>query len=99
MGVGVFEQMAGDLTGAASHVENLAATAEIELPLSEHPLAERLMQRQHAARGENRPLRPGIDVADFGAVFVVADALDQLVFQQMVDDALAAAARRFRFLR
>src|SRR5262245_54069884 len=90
--------MPGDLPGAAADVQDVAAAAEIEFSLFNQPLPKRLVKRKHTAGGEDRPLGTRINVAHLRTVLVVTDTLDELVFQQAIDDALTAAAHGRLFL-
>ena len=56
VGVGVLEQVPGDLPGAAADVEDRLGAAQVEPPRAKQPLAQRNVQRQHAARGQHGAL-------------------------------------------
>ena len=54
------------------------------LPRAEDPLAQRNVQRHHAAHREQGALRAAVDPLDLVAVLVVADPADQIVLDQPV---------------
>jgi hypothetical protein len=94
--VGVFEQVPGDLARPAADVENVAGTPQIEAPLAQHPVAQGNVQRQQAGGGQQRALRPPVNIAHLFAILLVADPSDQVVFQE--PENCFSAARDTRLL-
>jgi hypothetical protein len=45
------------------------------------------VERQIACGRKERALRPAVDIVDFVAVLLVADPLDEIVFDNALDDA------------
>ena len=84
--IGILEQVAGDLAGAAAHVEDPLRAMQIKLSLSQQTLPQNRMQGNEAARGQHRTLGPVVDVANLLPIFLSTEVADQPVFQQPVDD-------------
>ena len=92
--VGILQQVLGDLAGAAADVQNALRAAQVELALAQQPVAQVDVQRQQAGRGQQRPLRAAVHVADLVAILLVADPMDQVVFDQLVNDLFCGRVRR-----
>jgi hypothetical protein len=86
-----------DLTRPAADVQDVPYPAEVELAAAKEPLAHRRMQRKHAARGQHRPLRTVIDVANLFPILLEADPAHQIVFEDPIDK-LPARTMRDAFL-
>ena len=94
--IGVLEQVLGDLAGAAADVENVLDAAKVESALAQQLVAQVNVQRQQAGRGQKRALRTAVDVAHLVAILLVADPIDQVVFDELEN--LATAARTVGWL-
>ena len=101
--VGIFEQMLGDLACAAADIEDVLKAGEVELAVFEQTLAKRLMQRDRAAHVQNRAFGPVVDITNLIAIFVVVDAVDQVVLDDAIEElavlAVLAALSAISFLR
>src|SRR5262245_41415280 len=77
--------MFGNLPGAAPDIEDRLHAGKIELSRAEQPLAERNVQREHAAGRQESALRTAVDVFDLGLIFVEAHSTNRVVFHQPLE--------------
>ena len=69
--IGVLEQVLGNLAGAAADVEDrLSCRARSNCRVRNSRSPSGNVQRQHAARGQHRALRPAVDVLHLGLILV-----------------------------
>src|SRR5690606_8699434 len=92
-GIGIFEDVLGELTGSTADIENRSHSAEIELPRTKYPLPKGDMQREITARRKQRSLRSAVDIVNLVAVLLVADLLDEVILDDAIDDLPRLLAR------
>jgi hypothetical protein len=78
------------LAGTTPNVENIAQTTRIKLSFTKKPLAQLKMSRNTTEFGEQSASSAAVDLANFFAIFVVADTVDQISFHESMNNSALA---------
>jgi hypothetical protein len=82
---GLTQNVAENLAGPGSDVENAAKAADVELPGSQHVADQWVVQRNDTAQPDRRTARAIVELPDGVAVLAVVGSPDSLEFHKSLE--------------